>query len=225
MKIKILEKVLPNFDILTLIWPSPSQLPDLQPPEEEEKENFRWVISWSSVSSSLRCYLDSLRWRRYPHHFFKWMKLPSAIIRTDRSSRISTLISDLILASQLLERMELENLPCALNPWDLSLNTEPEGQYQDFDGWTEPEFWSCHSKRSSPRVSLNWDLWSWISLIQRPSGYFAQHHVDTLIPTMSPVQFLASRFPGRTEQEYRSHLGNFQISGMTGYVGVCGAWR
>ncbi|TFY73327.1 hypothetical protein EWM64_g10685 [Hericium alpestre] len=47
-------------------------------------------------------------------------------------------------------------------------------------------------------------------------GYFAQHHVDTLVPTMTPVQFLASRFPGRTEQEYRSHLGNFQISGMTG---------
>ncbi|CAK5264977.1 unnamed protein product [Mycena citricolor] len=47
-------------------------------------------------------------------------------------------------------------------------------------------------------------------------GYFAQHHVDSLVPTMSPVQFLASRFPGRTEQEYRQHLGNFQISGMTG---------
>ncbi|GBE78707.1 Uncharacterized ABC transporter ATP-binding protein [Sparassis crispa] len=47
-------------------------------------------------------------------------------------------------------------------------------------------------------------------------GYFAQHHVDTLIPTMTPVQFLASKFPGKTEQEYRSHLGNFQISGMTG---------
>ncbi|KAJ7585676.1 P-loop containing nucleoside triphosphate hydrolase protein [Mycena floridula] len=47
-------------------------------------------------------------------------------------------------------------------------------------------------------------------------GYFAQHHVDTLIPTMTPVQFLASRFPGKTEQEYRQHLGNFQISGMTG---------
>ncbi|TFK30659.1 ATP-dependent transporter [Coprinopsis marcescibilis] len=47
-------------------------------------------------------------------------------------------------------------------------------------------------------------------------GYFAQHHVDTLDATMSPVQFLASRFPGRTEQEYRGHLGNFQISGMTG---------
>lgn len=35
---------------------------------------------------------------------------------------------------------------------------------------------------------------------------------------MSPVQFLASKFPGKTEQEYRSHLGNFQISGMTGYA-------
>ncbi|KAN0101050.1 P-loop containing nucleoside triphosphate hydrolase protein [Tylopilus felleus] len=47
-------------------------------------------------------------------------------------------------------------------------------------------------------------------------GYFAQHHVDTLNPAVSPVQFLASRFPGKTEQEYRNHLGNFQISGMTG---------
>ncbi|KAJ7785647.1 P-loop containing nucleoside triphosphate hydrolase protein [Mycena metata] len=47
-------------------------------------------------------------------------------------------------------------------------------------------------------------------------GYFAQHHVDSLIPTMSPVQFLASKFPGKSEQEYRQHLGNFQISGMTG---------
>ncbi|KAI9451534.1 P-loop containing nucleoside triphosphate hydrolase protein [Russula earlei] len=47
-------------------------------------------------------------------------------------------------------------------------------------------------------------------------GYFAQHHVDTLIQTMNPVQFLAHKFPGKTEQEYRQHLGNFQISGMTG---------
>ncbi|RXW16576.1 hypothetical protein EST38_g9279 [Candolleomyces aberdarensis] len=47
-------------------------------------------------------------------------------------------------------------------------------------------------------------------------GYFAQHHVDTLNPAMNPVQFLASKYPGKTEQEYRSHLGNFQISGMTG---------
>ncbi|KAN0123254.1 ABC transporter [Russula decolorans] len=47
-------------------------------------------------------------------------------------------------------------------------------------------------------------------------GYFAQHHVDTLIPTMNPVQFLAHKFPGKTEQEYRQHLGNFQISGLKG---------
>jgi ATPase subunit of ABC transporter with duplicated ATPase domains len=49
------------------------------------------------------------------------------------------------------------------------------------------------------------------------SGYFAQHHLDLLEPSMSPVQFLASKFPGKNEQEYRSHLGNFQITGMTGY--------
>lgn len=52
-------------------------------------------------------------------------------------------------------------------------------------------------------------------------GYFAQHHVDSLIPTMSPVQFLASKFPGKSEQEYRQHLGNFQISGMTGFAHGC----
>ncbi|KAJ7293925.1 P-loop containing nucleoside triphosphate hydrolase protein [Mycena rebaudengoi] len=51
-------------------------------------------------------------------------------------------------------------------------------------------------------------------------GYFAQHHVDSLIPTMSPVQFLASKFPGKSEQEYRAHLGNFQISGMTGLQSI-----
>ncbi|KAJ8520357.1 hypothetical protein ONZ45_g2835 [Pleurotus djamor] len=56
-------------------------------------------------------------------------------------------------------------------------------------------------------------------------GYFAQHHVDTLVPTMSPVQFLASRFPGKSEQEYRQHLGNFQISGMTGNPTSCFSMR
>jgi ATP-binding cassette, subfamily F, member 3 len=54
----------------------------------------------------------------------------------------------------------------------------------------------------------------------RRSGYFAQHHVDTLIPTMNPVQFLAHRVPGKTEQEYRQHLGNFQITGMTGLQSI-----
>lgn len=57
-----------------------------------------------------------------------------------------------------------------------------------------------------------------VFLILNHSGYFAQHHLDLLVQTMSPVQFLASKFPGKNEQEYRGHLGNFQISGMTGYV-------
>jgi ATP-binding cassette subfamily F protein 3 len=55
-----------------------------------------------------------------------------------------------------------------------------------------------------------------VVLISPRRGYFAQHHVDTLVQTMTPVQFLASKFPGKSEQEYRGHLGNFQISGMTG---------
>lgn len=37
---------------------------------------------------------------------------------------------------------------------------------------------------------------------------------------MNPVQFLASKFPGKSEQEYRQHLGNFQISGMTGLQSI-----
>jgi ATP-binding cassette subfamily F protein 3 len=52
--------------------------------------------------------------------------------------------------------------------------------------------------------------------IQLFSAYFSQHHVDTLTPTMSPVAFLASKFPGKSEQEYRSHLGSFGITGLTG---------
>lgn len=47
-------------------------------------------------------------------------------------------------------------------------------------------------------------------------GYFAQHHVDALNATMTPVGFLASKFPGKSEQEYRSHLGAFGITGLTG---------
>ncbi|WFC96522.1 hypothetical protein MBRA1_003183 [Malassezia brasiliensis] len=47
-------------------------------------------------------------------------------------------------------------------------------------------------------------------------GYFSQHHIDQLDLTVNPVAFLASRFPGRTEQEYRQHLGSFGITGTTG---------
>jgi ATP-binding cassette, subfamily F, member 3 len=38
---------------------------------------------------------------------------------------------------------------------------------------------------------------------------------------MSAVAFLASKFPGKSELEYRSHLGAFGITGLTGYVISC----
>jgi len=47
-------------------------------------------------------------------------------------------------------------------------------------------------------------------------GYFTQHHVDQLDNNMTPVSFLQSKFPGKVEQEYRSILGSFGITGLTG---------
>ncbi|EFQ98879.1 hypothetical protein MGYG_01894 [Nannizzia gypsea CBS 118893] len=47
-------------------------------------------------------------------------------------------------------------------------------------------------------------------------GFFAQHHVDALDMTTSAVGFMAKNYPGKTEEEYRRHLGAFGITGMTG---------
>lgn len=47
-------------------------------------------------------------------------------------------------------------------------------------------------------------------------AYFTQHHIDQLDSTMTAVQFLQHKFPGRVEQEYRTHLGSFGITGLTG---------
>ncbi|KAK7705139.1 ATP-binding cassette, regulator of translational elongation [Botryosphaeria dothidea] len=47
-------------------------------------------------------------------------------------------------------------------------------------------------------------------------GFFAQHHVDALDLNMSAVGFMAQKFPGKTDEEYRRHLGAFGITGMTG---------
>ena len=47
-------------------------------------------------------------------------------------------------------------------------------------------------------------------------GFFAQHHVDALDLAASAVSFMAQRFPGKTDEEYRRHLGAFGITGMTG---------
>ncbi|PSK45376.1 hypothetical protein B9Z65_2516 [Elsinoe australis] len=47
-------------------------------------------------------------------------------------------------------------------------------------------------------------------------GFFAQHHVDALDLTTSAVGFMAAKYPGKTDEEYRRHLGAFGITGMTG---------
>ncbi|KAJ8070049.1 hypothetical protein OCU04_000449 [Sclerotinia nivalis] len=47
-------------------------------------------------------------------------------------------------------------------------------------------------------------------------GFFAQHHVDALDLTTSAVGFMTKTFPGKTDEEYRRHLGAFGITGMTG---------
>jgi ATP-binding cassette subfamily F protein 3 len=47
-------------------------------------------------------------------------------------------------------------------------------------------------------------------------GFFAQHHVDGLDMNASAVGFMAAKFPGKTDEEYRRHLGAFGITGMTG---------
>jgi ATP-binding cassette subfamily F protein 3 len=43
-----------------------------------------------------------------------------------------------------------------------------------------------------------------------------QHHVDQLDLGTSPVGFMAQKYPGKAEEEYRRQLGNFGITGMTG---------
>ena len=47
-------------------------------------------------------------------------------------------------------------------------------------------------------------------------GFFAQHHVDALDMNTSAVSFMAAKYPGKSDEEYRRHLGAFGITGMTG---------
>lgn len=47
-------------------------------------------------------------------------------------------------------------------------------------------------------------------------GFFSQHHIDQLDLSVSPVAFLAAKFPGKSAEEYRAHLGAFGIKGTTG---------
>ena len=46
-------------------------------------------------------------------------------------------------------------------------------------------------------------------------GYFAQHHVDALDMSASALTFLSRKYPGRSDEEYRRHLGAFGITGTT----------
>lgn len=46
-------------------------------------------------------------------------------------------------------------------------------------------------------------------------GYFSQHHVDSIAGSMdmTPVEWLASKYPGKPDEEYRRQLGAFGLSG------------
>ncbi|ODV85420.1 hypothetical protein CANARDRAFT_28222 [[Candida] arabinofermentans NRRL YB-2248] len=44
-------------------------------------------------------------------------------------------------------------------------------------------------------------------------GYFAQHHVDGMDLNQNAVGWMSSKFPGKTDEEYRKHLGSFGITG------------
>ncbi|CAN3375363.1 hypothetical protein DIURU_002439 [Diutina rugosa] len=47
-------------------------------------------------------------------------------------------------------------------------------------------------------------------------GYFAQHHVDAMDLTLSAVSWMSQTYPGKTDEEYRRHLGAFGITGSLG---------
>ncbi len=47
-------------------------------------------------------------------------------------------------------------------------------------------------------------------------GYFAQHHVDSMDLTTSAVDWMSKTYPGKTDEEYRRHLGSFGITGTLG---------
>lgn len=40
-------------------------------------------------------------------------------------------------------------------------------------------------------------------------AFFAQHHIDALDMTTSPVSFMAKNYPGKSDEEYRRHLGAY----------------
>ncbi|AAS52653.1 AEL032Wp [Eremothecium gossypii ATCC 10895] len=47
-------------------------------------------------------------------------------------------------------------------------------------------------------------------------GYFTQHHIDSMDLNASAVDWMSKTFPGKTDEEYRRHLGAFGITGSLG---------
>lgn len=47
-------------------------------------------------------------------------------------------------------------------------------------------------------------------------GYFAQHHVDAMDLNLSAVSWMSQAYPGKSDEEYRRHLGSFGITGSLG---------
>lgn len=47
-------------------------------------------------------------------------------------------------------------------------------------------------------------------------GYFTQHHVDSMDLMSSAVDWMSKTYPGKTDEEYRRHLGSFGITGTLG---------
>ncbi|RKP29792.1 hypothetical protein METBISCDRAFT_23897 [Metschnikowia bicuspidata] len=47
-------------------------------------------------------------------------------------------------------------------------------------------------------------------------GYFAQHHVDAMDLSLSAITWMAQAYPGKSDEQYRTHLGSFGITGSLG---------
>ncbi|KAK7206107.1 P-loop containing nucleoside triphosphate hydrolase protein [Myxozyma melibiosi] len=47
-------------------------------------------------------------------------------------------------------------------------------------------------------------------------GYFAQHHIDAMDLNLNAVGWMAKMWPGKSDEEYRRHLGAFGITGTLG---------
>jgi ATP-binding cassette subfamily F protein 3 len=141
------------------------KLPELEPPEEEDNESFKFPDP-EKISPPL-LQLDEVTFGYTPEKII----LKGVNINVDFDSRIAIIGPNGAGKSTLIKLLT--------------------GAIQPMKG----------SATINPRVRI---------------AYFTQHHIDQLDSTMSPVAFLQHKFPGKVEQEYRSHLGQFGITGLTG---------